>query len=76
MKNSNTYFSDNFQKECIHSQICSVGNDDLAYRKAYKGDWGDWDDMPITATSNLNAFEVNENISVAGDATAYENSYL
>jgi len=73
MKNSNTYNSDNFQKECFHSQICSIGNDDLAYRKAYKGDWGDWDDLP----NSTSAFETeSENISVAGNATNYEDSYL
>jgi hypothetical protein len=46
MENSNSYSAGKLQK-CPY-QILLYGEDncDLAYRKAYKGDWGDWDDLP------------------------------
>ena len=78
MKNSNTFNSENFEKGCIHSQICSAGNDELVYRKSYKGDWGDWDETPV---SSNNFFEMTESEnSVVSDsietAVTNENSYL
>lgn len=41
--------SENYGK-CLHSAIYSEGNTELVYRKAYKGDWGDWDEQPDSTT--------------------------
>jgi hypothetical protein len=79
MKNSSNHISEN-EKQCLHSQICSVNNDDLIYRKSYKGDWGDWDDLPENNNSATN-YDVSksDNSSASGCSEStlpYENSYL
>jgi hypothetical protein len=77
MENSNKNNSVDFQADSLHSQICLVDNIDFIYRKAYKGDWGHWDDLPDTLPSNANCGEssVNEN-SISGSESPNENSYL
>jgi hypothetical protein len=37
---------------CFHSTIYISNNVDFVYRKAYKGDWGDWDEQLDTNDSN------------------------
>lgn len=46
MENSNQYNSGNFHKCPYQSQVYGTNKSELIYRKVYKGDWGDWDDMP------------------------------
>lgn len=50
MKNINDT-SENYGK-CLHSAIYTPNNDELIYRKAYVGDWGDWDEQPETEISD------------------------
>ncbi|MDR7212505.1 hypothetical protein [Flavobacterium piscis] len=81
MKNTKIYNSVSHQTGSFHSQICSANDNDLIYRKAYKGDWGDWDDQPEIADSNENHLEMNESEdSTVADRSesdvTYENSYL
>ena len=80
MKNVNKCTIEDFQYGSIHSEICSVSDNDFVYRKSYKGDWGHWDDMPETTATNLNCSEEESENSIAEDhfsgLTADENSYL
>ncbi|WP_456312361.1 hypothetical protein [Pseudomonas shirazensis] len=46
MENSNGYTKQELQKCPYQSQVYGTNNIDLNYRKAYKGDWGHWDDAP------------------------------
>lgn len=50
MKNVNDT-SENYGK-CLHSAIYTPDNDELIYRKAYVGDWGDWDEQPENEISD------------------------
>jgi hypothetical protein len=54
MKNLISSEKEHVQKDSFHSQICSASNTDLIYRKAYKGDWGHWDDLPDNDCQNQN----------------------
>lgn len=38
----------NTNGKCFHSSIHTSDNVEFIYTKAYKGDWGDWDDQPET----------------------------
>lgn len=80
MKNLNKCSNEDFQKGAIHSEICSVNDTDFIYRKAYKGDWGHWDDLPEPAAPNVNCSEEESDNSITEDhfsgLTAHENSYL
>lgn len=59
----------------LHSEICVAYNNDFAYRKAYKGDWGHWDDLPETSSSNLSCAE-NDGNSIGQNESPSENTYL
>ncbi|KUJ61247.1 hypothetical protein AR687_13735 [Flavobacteriaceae bacterium CRH] len=59
MENTNNN-SENFGK-CVHSSICVSGSSDIIYRKAYIGDWGDWDENPVNDSLNENDYELTEN---------------
>jgi hypothetical protein len=36
--------------QCLHSAIYTAENSEFIYRKAYVGDWGDWDEQPDNDT--------------------------
>jgi hypothetical protein len=77
MENSNTYNSTAYSTDSLHSQICLADNIDFIYRKAYRGDWGHWDDLPDNTTSALNCPENNTDVNSIGLRTVpNENSYL
>ncbi|GGF05928.1 hypothetical protein [Flavobacterium limi] len=79
MENSNTYNSTAYSTDSLHSQICLADNIDFIYRKAYRGDWGHWDDLPdtTTSTSTLECPAKNSEISSIGlRRVPNENSYL
>jgi hypothetical protein len=59
----------------LHSEICVAYNNDFTYRKAYKGDWGHWDDLPETSSSNLSCAE-NDGNSIGQNESPSENTYL
>ncbi|OXG09176.1 hypothetical protein [Flavobacterium araucananum] len=61
MKNLNSYKEEDFKRCPYHSEICSANSDDLVYRKAYKGDWGHWDDLPETTVPDQNDYAAIEN---------------
>jgi len=46
MENLNTYKEEDLDRCPFHSNIAAASNNDFIYRKAYKGDWGHWDDLP------------------------------
>jgi hypothetical protein len=76
MENPNTYNSTAYSTDSLHSQICLADNIDFIYRKAYKGDWGHWDDLP-DATSTLDCPEkINDMNSTGLRTVPNENSYL
>lgn len=77
MENSNTYNSTAYSTDSLHSQICLADNIDFIYRKAYRGDWGHWDDLPEATTSILNCNEKKNDINSIGLRTVpNESSYL
>ncbi|MEO7977983.1 hypothetical protein [Flavobacterium sp.] len=79
MKNLNKCTIEDFQNGSIHSEICSVSDTDFVYRKAYKGDWGHWDDMPEPAATSMNCSEEESENSIDEDFSSFashENSYL
>ncbi|MBZ4041052.1 MULTISPECIES: hypothetical protein [Flavobacterium] len=77
MENSNTYNSTAYSTESLHSQICLADNIDFIYRKAYRGDWGHWDDLPDTTTTTLDCPGKNSEINSIGlRRVPNENSYL
>lgn len=49
MENVNNTTRENYG-QCFHSTIYISDNVDFVYRKAYKGDWGDWDEQPDNTT--------------------------
>jgi len=53
MENSNGYTKQELQKCPYQSQVYGTNNIDLNYRKAYKGDWGHWDDLPENVNNDL-----------------------
>lgn len=59
----------------LHSEICVAYNNDFTYRKAYKGDWGHWDDLPETSLSNLSCAQ-NDGNSIGQTESPSENTYL
>jgi len=75
MENSNTYNSHVYHTDSLHSQICLADNIDFIYRKAYKGDWGHWDDLPDNSTLNCPGTDESEN-SIGISEVPNENSYL
>ncbi len=48
---------------------------DFTYRRAYRGDWGHWDDLPETSSSNLSCAE-NDGNSIGQNESPSENTYL
>jgi len=77
MENSNTYNSTSYSTDSLHSQICLADNIDFIYRKAYRGDWGHWDDLPDNATTTLDCPGKNNEINSIGlRRVPNENSYL
>ena len=61
----------------LHSEICVAYDIDFTYRRAYRGDWGHWDDLPENTTSNLNCAETDNTENSFGQSEApNENSYL
>lgn len=78
MKNSAINVKKDFIVRCVHEEIYLPGNDDFIYRKAYKGDWGDWDEQPNSEASNEEYFGLKENETSSNEETpsSYENSYL
>lgn len=80
MKNLNNSNIEDFQKGSIHSEICSVNDNDFIYRKSYKGDWGDWDDLPEPVETNMICSEEESETSIIDDHFSNfvenENSYL
>lgn len=77
MKNLNVASAD-FQTGSIHDEIYSGCNNDFIYRKAYKGDWGHWDDLPSLPDSTENYCNSTENQSPTASESLdiYENSFL
>ncbi|MBF4507698.1 hypothetical protein IRZ83_13560 [Flavobacterium sp. JLP] len=61
MENLNNYQEKDFNRCPIHSEIYVASNNDFIYRKAYKGDWGHWDDLPESASSNQTSYDLMEN---------------
>lgn len=59
MENVNT-ISANYGK-CLHSAICTEETSGFIYRKAYVGDWGDWDEQPDnTSITDPDCYDVEE----------------
>ncbi|WP_417941158.1 hypothetical protein [Flavobacterium sp. RS13.1] len=76
MENSNKFDTNTYSTESLHSQICLADNIDFIYRKAYRGDWGHWDDLPDT-TAPLDCSEKKSEINSIGlRRVLNENSYL
>lgn len=65
MKNSTPCKKEDLQRSSFHSQICIASHTDLIYTKAYKGDWGHWDDLPENDIVNQNHDATIENIDTA-----------
>jgi hypothetical protein len=61
MKNPNIYNEEDCGRGSFHSQICVADTNDFIYRKAYKGDWGHWDDLPDNAAADENNCDMEEN---------------
>ncbi|TDO73201.1 hypothetical protein EV143_106143 [Flavobacterium chryseum] len=59
MENVNNIISPNYGK-CLHSAISTEENSEFTYRKAYVGDWGDWDDQPDNNTVSEGSYELEE----------------
>lgn len=78
MKSSALYVKKDLSTGCVHEEIYLASNDDFIYRKAYKGDWGDWDDQPNSAASNEDYFGLSgsENSQSGQTPSSCENSYL
>ncbi|WP_163397549.1 hypothetical protein [Flavobacterium fluviatile] len=77
MENSNTYNNAAYSTDSLHSQICLADNIDFIYRKAYRGDWGHWDDLPDNTTTTLDCPEKDSEASSIGlRRVPNENSYL
>lgn len=66
------------QQRSVHADIYMASNSDFVYRKAYKGDWGDWDDLPHAALTEDDAFDICKCKEAPDDANSspYENSFL
>ncbi|MFH6995079.1 hypothetical protein [Flavobacterium sp. FlaQc-48] len=52
MENANNPTRGNYGK-CFHSSIYTASSVEFIYTKAYKGDWGDWDEQPAGILTDL-----------------------
>lgn len=60
MENSNDQKADKLQKCPYQTKVYGTDNIDLNYRKAYKGDWGHWDEQPENADQDKNCEKKTE----------------
>ncbi|MBF4516941.1 hypothetical protein IRZ71_11320 [Flavobacterium sp. ANB] len=60
MENTKNSADENYGK-CVHSSIYVAETTDLIYRKAYIGDWGDWDEKTCDTSTDQNDCVLPEN---------------